>query len=327
MGDAVPFIITGTVSAKYADYNNYFYSFVDSMDKGLTYNGDAKVYVVNGEDETEVTEQFIIATTQNAETNLANGFTAAANLKALTDVSVSADSKIVVKYTCTLNSHAVTGTAGNKNQVYLEYENDPYRVESPMTRSLVKPESLSRTPNKINTVFTFETAVNKIDKSGNPLAGAGFTLYKWIKDGIVVGEQNADGWVAVGDEITGVTTFQFIGLDAGKYKLVETTVPAGYNKCDDIEFSIAAEYDLTVEPNTLTGLKVLDNLGLSISEGENAAFAADPATGIVTTSVVNLTGAQLPGTGGIGTYIFYGVGACLVLAAVVLLVTKKRMAA
>jgi LPXTG-motif cell wall-anchored protein len=41
--------------------------------------------------------------------------------------------------------------------------------------------------------------------------------------------------------------------------------------------------------------------------------------------VENNKGTQLPSTGGIGTTIFYVVGGVLVLAAIILLVTKKRM--
>ena len=41
--------------------------------------------------------------------------------------------------------------------------------------------------------------------------------------------------------------------------------------------------------------------------------------------IVNKAGAELPSTGGMGTTIFYVLGSVLVLAAVVLLVTKKRM--
>ena len=40
---------------------------------------------------------------------------------------------------------------------------------------------------------------------------------------------------------------------------------------------------------------------------------------------MNKSGSTLPETGGIGTTIFYVLGSVLVLAAVVLLVTKKRM--
>ena len=41
--------------------------------------------------------------------------------------------------------------------------------------------------------------------------------------------------------------------------------------------------------------------------------------------VVNKTGTELPATGGIGTTIFYIVGACLVIGAGVVLVTRRRM--
>ena len=44
-----------------------------------------------------------------------------------------------------------------------------------------------------------------------------------------------------------------------------------------------------------------------------------------TVKVENKTGAELPSTGGIGTTIFYVVGGLLVVAAGVLLVTRKRM--
>ena len=68
---------------------------------------------------------------------------------------------------------------------------------------------------------------------------------------------------------------------------------------------------------------------LSVKEdkGEATVTESDGAvdTGIVSTNVENNSGAQLPETGGIGTTIFYILGGLLVLTAVVLLVTKKRM--
>ena len=45
----------------------------------------------------------------------------------------------------------------------------------------------------------------------------------------------------------------------------------------------------------------------------------------VTANVANSTGTLLPSTGGMGTTVFYVLGAVLVMGAVVLLVTKKRM--
>ena len=69
--------------------------------------------------------------------------------------------------------------------------------------------------------------------------------------------------------------------------------------------------------------------------GTTASGAAEPGSTTVTfpvnvaqpISVANNAGALLPSTGGIGTTIFYVLGGALVLAAAVLLVTKKRMGA
>ena len=53
----------------------------------------------------------------------------------------------------------------------------------------------------------------------------------------------------------------------------------------------------------------------------------DNNTNVLAFSVQNQSGSLLPSTGGIGTTIFYVVGGILVVAAGILLVTKKRMSA
>lgn len=45
----------------------------------------------------------------------------------------------------------------------------------------------------------------------------------------------------------------------------------------------------------------------------------------ITTTITNLSGTELPSTGGMGTTILYVIGAILVIGAGILLVTKKRM--
>ena len=134
--------------------------------------------------------------------------------------------------------------------------------------------------------------------------------------------------MSVGNEVKDVTTFTFTGLDAGQYKLVETTVPAGYNKADDVEFTIEATYDTESADPKLTSLVVKDKDGSVISataENQEASFATVLLEGKVSTKVVNKAGAELPSTGGIGTTIFYILGGLLAVGAVVLLVTKRRM--
>ena len=108
---------------------------------------------------------------------------------------------------------------------------------------------------------------------------------------------------------------KFTGLGAGEYTLSETKVPAGYNKIADISFEITA----TVSDDTTsqTGKQITfdtDNDDINV-ESDNT----------LTLTVENQKGTELPSTGGIGTTIFYVIGAILVLGAGILLVTRRRM--
>lgn len=53
--------------------------------------------------------------------------------------------------------------------------------------------------------------------------------------------------------------------------------------------------------------------------------AGTPGSGYYKAGIANSTGMNLPSTGGIGTALFYVIGGCLMLGAVVLLITKRRM--
>ena len=196
------------------------------------------------------------------------------------------------------------GSAGNPNQAKLEYSNNPYG------------DGTGKTPWDKVIAFTYQLVANKVDKDGAPVVGAGFTLYKWSNE--------QDKYVAVGSEIKGVTTFNFKGIDAGKYKLVESTVPDGYTKAEDLVFTVVATYD-TEDLEPKFGTLTIKDGNKVISEGEGNVFTVNLAAGSFTTNVVNLTGTTLPSTGGMGTTVFYVVGGGLMAVAVVLLVTKKRM--
>ncbi|MBQ3062690.1 MAG: LPXTG cell wall anchor domain-containing protein, partial [Clostridia bacterium] len=82
----------------------------------------------------------------------------------------------------------------------------------------------------------------------------------------------------------------------GTYYLVETNTPAGFN---------------TAEPVTVV-------------IGENGAITANTEN-VTEVKILNVSGNVLPETGGIGTTIFYALGAVMVIGAGVLLIAKKRM--
>ena len=316
IGDSVPFQLKATLADNVSSYTTYKVVFHDTLSKGLTYNNDAKVYIGGTE-----TNGFTVTATVNADgtTTLT---VSCDDVKAL---GAGNSSVITVEYTAKLNENAVLGSAGNPNKVYLEYSNNPNKSESG------ENHETGKTPEDTVIVFTYQTIINKVDSENKPLTGAAFKLEKLIKgkDGA------ADTWTTVKeftvDETT--TSFTFSGLDDGQYKLTETKTPAGYNTIDPIYFVIEATHDATADTPALTVLKAYltdenGNKKTEVKDGETVNIdlgTVDLTAGSITTTVVNKSGSELPSTGGIGTTIFYVLGGVLVLAAVVLLVTKKRM--
>lgn len=89
---------------------------------------------------------------------------------------------------------------------------------------------------------------------------------------------------------------------------------------EDVIFTVTATHEILSDSPQLTDLT-------GTSEGNVLTFtnnlANDDAS--LTADVVNLKGSTLPETGGMGTRVLYALGGVLVVAALVLLVTKRRM--
>ena len=197
---------------------------------------------------------------------------------------------IVVTYTATLNENAVV--AGNKNSATLHYSN-------------------KQTVNKETTTYTYEFDLLKVDGADHKLLnGAEFKLYDAENGGSVIKVVPVAGGyrVANGDETGAVDTIKvngkvhISGLDKTTYWLEETKAPDGYNKLTERK------------PVNLTNGS--NNTTLTSDTWSEADHGV---------AVENNAGAILPGTGGMGTTLFYVIGGGLMVAALVLLITKKRM--
>ena len=321
INDTVAFQLTGSLPSNYDAYTTYAYKFTDTLSKGLTLDRNSiKVYAVKGtgdqQTKTEIkkladgatgNDGYTVATASygndaTPDTDKYKGgnvltinFADLKQAAAATDgetLTIDKDTKIVVEYSATLNADAVIGSAGNPNKVDLTFSNNP------------NGEGTGKTPEDVVTVFTFKIVANKVDENNQALEGAGFTLYKYNK--------NENKYEAVGDEIKGdtMTQFTFSGLDAGQYKLEETTTPAGYNTWEGLEFKIVAEHDATADDPQLKTLKFTDLNGKEIND-----FTVDTNKDGGSIDVVNKKGSNLPETGGIGTTILYVAGAVCVAAA------------
>ena len=318
IGDSVPFQLKATLANNVSSYTTYKVVFHDTLSAGLTYNNDAVV---------KVGETVIYNAKDASQNKTGVSVSYEGNVLTVTILDVKAEgingtdnSVVTVDYTATLNENAVIGSAGNPNEVYLEYSNNPNWT--PGEGEGPEDSPTGDTPKDTVIVFTYKTIINKVDGEGNALTGAEFTLEKKILgDNPDTEEVENEYWKAIAvvknDE---GTTFTFSGLDDGNYRLTETKTPAGYNTIDPIEFTITAEHDV------LSDSPALKSLSGNATTGE-ITFTSDTTEGSLSTNVVNKAGTQLPSTGGMGTTIFYILGSVLLVGAAVLLITKKRMSA
>ena len=298
-GDTVPFTITANVAANYDDYAVYQFVIHDTLAAGFELDSSSvKVSV----DDTQIASGYDVVTT-----GLSDGCTLEvrfANLKNVTNVK--AGSAIKVEYNAKLLDTATVGGAGTDNTATLEYSNDPRDVTGGKT---------AKTVSDTVTVFTYQVIINKVDEDDQPLDGAAFKLEKKIK-----GANGADDTWGTVEEISAVdnkTQFTFDGLDDGAYRLTETTTPAGYSTMDPVEFTIAAEHEIGATGSRITAL--------TGTATDNAlTFASDVSAGSLTANVVNLRGATLPSTGGMGRTVIIVAGAVLAVVAGVGLVAKFR---
>ena len=194
---------------------------------------------------------------------------------------------MTIVYNAKITADAATAVAPNK--VVIKYNDN----------TQVGQEAVTDT-------YTYKFKLEKKDEKNNALEGAQFELYFGLDTS---NSENALKFVLVEDGVyrydpTGTVTrisptgtdatAKIIGLDNASYTLKEVVVPKGYNKAADQAVS-----------------------GLSRVDAEE--------TSITTVTIKNLKGTELPSTGGMGTTIFYVVGAVLVIGAGVVLISRRRM--
>ena len=322
IGDMVPFKLIGRIPDM-SRYQTYKYVFHDTLCKAFdapTVN-DITVYLSNSKAslDNDITSSSTInvSTDSDGETTITVSFN---DLKSV--IGVAKDKFIVVSYSARLNAKASIGqgTPGNTNEVYLEYSNNPNGTGT------------GKTPEDKVIVFTYELDVTKVDGKDptKKLENAKFKLLDSTKTYYAKVDSTTNkfiGWTsneAEGTELVSDVNglFKVIGLDDGTYFLKETLAPSGYN-------TLADPIELVITADTSNGQYGSGNVAelktISVTVDKGSATSGNIANGTVGIDVKNNQGTTLPGTGGIGTTIFYVIGGGLMVAAGVLLITKKRM--
>ena len=353
IGDAVPFKLTATTADNVAAYKKYHITFHDTQSDGLDAPESYTVKVLG--------KEFTVAaagTVTPANTTTTNGTKITVTKEAATgdetfvikvefeptgtDVYINEECNsqdITVEYTAVLNDDAEIGLPGNDNTSNITYSNNPEDEDG---------GEEGKTPEDTVKVFTYKTVIDKVDADGNALENAGFTIYQevaagttgaqlgsTIKTALAAADDSINADALTGNKyyvekamtlVSGQTAqFEFKGLADGTYVLVETTIPAGYNAFESVEFTVSSTVTDT-GITTLTGTDPFTNT----NPGEDGAVTVeghDLDSGELYAEIENNSGQALPSTGGIGTTLFYVIGAVLVLGSGILLVTRRRMRA
>lgn len=305
VGDTVTF--RATIKVTDGDPKNYVLH--DKMSDGLTFKGITSVTRTNAGTSTSDTlnENTHYTLKQGAGVTVDSNCTFELAFK---ENVLKPNDVVVVEYTAVINEKAVIGSAGNPNEATLEYKDG--------TRG--QPSSTKTYTWKIDIYKYFQDSI-AVKK---PLQGATFVLYRQNSSNIpVYAKISADKieWVTEKEQATPLTSdkegkIAISRLDADTYYLEETKAPTGYNP-------LTSPIEIKIEHSTM------NETSASATITYKQQGTEDSATNITSTEnrveVENKTGTTLPSTGGMGTTLFYVIGGGLMVAAIVLLVTKKRM--
>ena len=225
---------------------------------------------------------------------------------------------VTITYTAVVTEKAHIDGKGNTNKVTVTWTTEG--GEPPVPGKMEEEE----------TIYTYAIALKKVNNKGVALPGAVFEFPFYVKstadatDGAYIYAGTNPGEDLTNQITTpesGVIVVK--GVKSGSYKITEFKAPDGYNK---LTAPVTVEAVKTGETSTHTTV-YLDEDGKVVNEDTKVIEVKVDINTIAATAVVvlNKAGTELPSTGGMGTTIFYVLGAVLVVGAGVLLVTKKRM--
>lgn len=334
------------------------YTFVDKMDKGLTYNKDAAIYFYNNEADARANNtanaiktwshgSAAFTETYEGANSEWNQMTIAPTREGLKEIDPNlSQCWLVVAYSATVNSDAtvVLGDSGNTNDVKLVWQRTSMDyVDTLEDRCRIYTFGLNLTKEFTNS-----------STKGDPTK-VQFVLKNESDGHYVTAKKSEDGIYYVTDAIKGAkeeegTVFSpngsgkliINGLEANTYVLTEIHTSAGYALLKE---PITVDIRCTVDDFTPSQTTLYDSKDISGNQhknmievngdrasatvdSNNTAMSVDAVKNVTSTNarvdmtVVNTATFELPQTGGFGTILFTIAG-CAVAFAGVLVLSKK----
>ena len=316
IGDTVTYTVRFKTSNYYGAGEDakeiVFYNIEDTLPDFLS---DVKVtsIIVDNDGNDTTTDDRADVTAQFADKKIVIDWYDEDNSKFLHDNGAT----VTITYTAKVTDNAAIDGTGNTNKVTVTWTTKNGTEPGP---GELKQEE---------TIYTYAIALKKVNNKGTALPGAVFEFPFYVQTTpdangayIYAGTTPGEGLT---NQITtpdsGVIVVK--GVKSGTYEIKEVTAPAGYNK---LTAPVTVEAVQTGETSTHT-TTYLDKDGNVVDKTAKVTEVKVDIDTIAATAVVvvNKAGTELPSTGGMGTTIFYVLGAVLVVGAGVLLVTKKRM--
>jgi len=338
-GDTIPYKITTKVPSFGTTFDHPVFTIKDTLSSGLTL-GDT-ITVKYGDQTTTTNVANVVTIEKGTPTN---GFTVTFQESYLKGLN-GATPEVEITYSATVQD-VTDNVTYLDNKAKLTFSNSPTTTkdQDDITRHYtfsIDGNLLGSSQNQTDELIKvacdengspiYETKTTYYDKQVNPLDGAEFTLTP----------TGSTGGTAKTATSTKGGHIQFLGLDAGTYELVETAAPSGYVKdsktyiveivptYDDAtsDAPILTKYEVKFYEKGASSNTLLTTTTFNTTnegEGINKTVTTS-ADGDHTQVIGNTPGKELPSTGGMGTTLFYLIGAILVIGAGVILVTRKRV--
>ena len=316
LNETPSFTITTTIPSYPETDKDLKFTITDTLDAGLTPPDAANVKVqVDGAD-----------ITTNDATVTVNGQVITIDFTQTFLKNHNASRNVEVTYKATLNGQATVNFDANKNKVEVEYTNDPKSGGTSKHEDTtyhytfdIDGKLTGKSKEQTHEITKHGEETTNTDWKVDPLNGATFGIFK--KDPSTNPDEKPFQTVTTKNG----GRMNFTKLDEGLYYIKETQAPAGFS------------LNTTVHPvEILTAYNTdgtLKTYSIKIDGKVTATFEATYEKQTVKTVkeeynptlIYNTRTPELPSTGGMGTYLFTGIGVALLAgAAVVVTVLRKK---